>query len=151
MLIFCCSWHNINAWLPVPTKGFCGLGRRNSEESLQPKQILRGVNGIVRPGELLAIMGIILYFFIFGSVHGVNCRRCQWSWKDNSTECSQWVRYMFHGKQVSIMVIFDFDQLPVFFSVAIKADSKWKDPFALMTEKSAKLSPAFRLTFNRQD
>ncbi|OQV17115.1 putative ABC transporter ATP-binding protein/permease wht-1 [Hypsibius exemplaris] len=50
------SWHNINVFLPPAQGGFCGL-QKPPPELTQPKQILRNVNGLVRPGQLLAIMG----------------------------------------------------------------------------------------------
>ncbi|XP_055346252.1 protein white-like [Paramacrobiotus metropolitanus] len=49
------SWHNVNVWLPPPRKRPCTS--RSVEEAREPKQILKNVSGLVRPGELLAIMG----------------------------------------------------------------------------------------------
>ncbi|GAU97166.1 hypothetical protein RvY_08512-2 [Ramazzottius varieornatus] len=50
------SWYGINVWLPPPPAKLCGLIKPPPEQRVR-KQIVNNVNGIVRPGELLAIMG----------------------------------------------------------------------------------------------
>lgn len=42
------TWENLNYWVEVSKRGFGPKPR---------KQILKNLNGIVRPGQLLAIMG----------------------------------------------------------------------------------------------
>lgn len=51
------SWENVNAWLPADTtRQCCGL-RAPAPERKADKPILRNVNGIVYPGQLVAIVG----------------------------------------------------------------------------------------------
>ncbi|KAK7066129.1 ATPase activity protein [Halocaridina rubra] len=47
------SWHNLNVYADIPQ----GCWKRKKEKLPGKKHILKNVNGIVRPGELLAIMG----------------------------------------------------------------------------------------------
>ena len=57
-----CSWYGIDVWLPPPPGQFCGLKKPPPELRVR-KQIVNNVNGIVRPGELLAIMGTVLVHY----------------------------------------------------------------------------------------
>jgi ABC-type multidrug transport system fused ATPase/permease subunit len=55
------TWHDINVFVNPENRKLCSKWRGSEDQrtpsSSSPKQILRGVDGIVRPRELLAIMG----------------------------------------------------------------------------------------------